>query len=107
MSEEDRDKNGRQDDVEIQLPWAKVRASGRTIVNIIFMMAVGGLVFWHDWKSDLREIENIKRQDATIAAMHNITYILTLSDTERAALKLNMPADLRAMVIQSRGRTSE
>lgn len=75
--------------MEIRFPFGfSIRASGRAVVTAILILCVIGVLIWHDWKSTQ---ENTVTQEALAV----ISYVLTLNENERKALRLAMPELLR------------
>lgn len=75
--------------MEIRFPFGfSIRASGRAVVTAILILCVIGVLIWHDWKSTQ---ENTVTQEALAV----ISYVLTLNENERKALRLAMPEQLR------------
>ena len=87
----------RNDDMEIRGPlgWS-LRASGKTVVTVIFAAIILASVVWHDWKSTQQNM-------AMVQELQNIAYVMTLSDVERKALNLTMPEGLRARIAANPG----
>jgi uncharacterized protein HemX len=79
----------RTDDVEIRFPFGmSVKATGRVVASALLVLALGIVVVYHDYK-------NTQQNTATIEALAVISYVLTLTDSERKALRLEMPDLLR------------
>lgn len=83
----------REDDLTIKLPFG-IELSGRgkrvggILLTAVVILAIGGYLYLHDqhmveWESNM---------DRHMKAM---IYVLTLSESERKQLKLDMPEELR------------
>ena len=105
------------DDLSVEGPFGwRVRANGReVIVFLVFAIAMGS-VLWAIRDHDLRSIEILNqatleqtRQIDRVAAaqlefqesLSTMIYVLSLSSEDRAKLKLEMPANLRARLLTS------
>ena len=106
----------RSDDLEIRTPfgWA-FRAGGRHISFTIAICLCAGAILWivhdHDMKAAERSIsiadktnKVLSSQERLVEAVNNLTYILTLSDTEKTRLRLGMPDSLRKQLLNDERR---
>jgi len=89
--EKDDEQYGRRSDdlIEAQTPMGwKFRARGSLVIIILLAGALGYFLWRHD--------ETSKDQGAaTIQAIQEMAFVLTLTEEERKALQLTMPASMR------------
>lgn len=108
--EEQERRQGRQDDIELILPFgAKVRASGKQVTAILVVVigvcSVLYMVREHDLRSKSAGELIMAKQQETIDAVETVGYILTLDEQQRKGLKLDMPPKLRKQLLaQERNR---
>ena len=89
----DRNDEGRSDDMEVKLPFGSIRASGRIVVMVVLVLGLLGFIFWHDVKST-------QQNTAVVEALQAVSYVLTLTDSERKELRLQMPPSLREKLMR-------
>jgi hypothetical protein len=105
----------REDDLEITGPlgW-KLRASGRQLVQLLFVAAAVFIVVYMIRDHDLRQTAAMEavtqarsvqmrsmaeQQDRLKDSLDNILYVSLLSQEQRSQLKLDMPPALRAKLL--------
>lgn len=69
---------------------------GRTVVAVIIIVAVLFGVYLHDEKMDRANAALSAKSEAIANAQRETTFVLTLSEAERARLNLQIPDTLRA-----------
>jgi hypothetical protein len=101
----------REEDLSIKGPlgW-EVRANGKQVISLIFVLATVGILGYMIRDHDVRAAEALKeavasrdKQLATVQrqqeelkdSVDTITYVLSLAQEDRQKLKLDMPAALR------------
>lgn len=117
----DKSQSRREDDLEITGPlgW-RVKASGRQtswlVIVLVAMLGLGYMLRDHDMKS-MKAIEVavadrheqmtaiVSQQTKLQDNLDTLVYVMLLSESERARLKLDMPQSLRTKLLgQDRGR---
>lgn len=89
----DYDHGKRTDDMEIRFPFGfSIKASGRAVVTAILILCVIGALIWHDYKST-------QQNTLMVEALAIVSYVLTLNEHERKALRLTMPEELRKRLL--------
>ena len=88
------DHGRREEDVEFGLGPIKVRAHGKTVTGVIFWVIVGGLLYWHDYKSDGFREEVTK-------ALWVQTFIISHPEKERPQIINGLPEETRKKITQA------
>jgi len=96
--------NGRRSGLVIRLPWGVVlEVRGLSIIMAAVLVVVGLTligVFLHDRDSQTILLRLLSEQVATKEAQIEFTYVITLPQEKREALKLQMPDTLRKKLAQ-------
>jgi hypothetical protein len=104
----DNDFGKRSDDngtIEIKLPFVTVRAKGRTVAMVVTILFAGSALAWWAVRHDDRSAE---QNAATVEALREMAYVMTLTEAERKALQLLMPTSMRDRLLRQRDqRASE
>lgn len=80
--------------MEVKFPFGgSIRASGRVVIMVVLVLGLLSFLFWHDVKST-------QQNTAVVEALQAVSYVLTLTDAERKALRLQMPISLREKLLR-------
>lgn len=106
MSQEEQEYKRRKDDgLELDGPlgW-RVHARGPVVVSLLIAAIVVAAIIWalkgHDDHMSAQAAEEIKNLNLVAQRLDEVGYILTLSESQRKDLRMDMPESLRKKVSQ-------
>ena len=88
-----------EDSVDIKSPFGNIKVGGANTVLVLIVLlgfaAIAYMIRDHDIRSNERNQEMIVSQNKIHSSMQDMTYVLTIPETERQRLRLSMPDGLR------------
>ena len=96
MMKENSDKDyGRrtEDSISWKSPFGWIQVTGKTAVIVTLLGVLGYIAYRHDERS-------AEQAAATVGAIQEMAFVLTLSEPERKALQLTMPPTMRERLLK-------
>lgn len=95
--------NQEEESVEISTGVGKVRARGPAVYLVILIICAAAAGAWmlrdHDLRASERSDKIVDQQQKLEEGIHELTWVLTLTEEERKRLQLQMPPSMRKKLL--------